>query len=188
MHDNSRIHYAVTNTGGISPNVVQSKAEVLYLIRTKNLKETKKLFERIKKIAHGASLMTETEYEIIIDKVCSDYSPNKALEKVMYEYLKEEENIIQYTNDEMDFAKKTWETLSENEKVNALKPLNSFDVINDKEKLYNKFSSDVVNSYEKTDQPMSGSSDVADISWVLPTVQVTRSTDVIGTQLHTCDK
>ncbi|MDK9850231.1 hypothetical protein [Staphylococcus equorum] len=51
--------------------------------------------------------MTETEYEIIIDKVCSDYSPNKALEKVMYEYLKEEENIIQYTNDEMDFAKKT---------------------------------------------------------------------------------
>ncbi|EJX16693.1 MULTISPECIES: zinc-binding metallopeptidase family protein [Staphylococcus] len=107
MHDNSRIHYAVTNTGGISPNVVQSKAEVLYLIRTKNLKETKKLFERIKKIAHGASLMTETEYEIIIDKVCSDYSPNKALEKVMYEYLKEEENIIQYTNDEMDFAKKT---------------------------------------------------------------------------------
>ncbi|EJX16692.1 MULTISPECIES: hypothetical protein [Staphylococcus] len=69
-----------------------------------------------------------------------------------------------------------------------MKPLNSFDVINDKEKLYNKFSSDVVNSYEKTDQPMSGSSDVADISWVLPTVQVTRSTDVIGTQLHTCDK
>lgn len=185
MHDNSRIHYAVTNTGGISPNVVQSEAEVLYLIRAENLKETKKLFDRVKKVAHGASLMTETEYEVIIDKACSDYSPNKELEKVMYEYLKDEEDIIQFSDDEMNFAKKMWGTLSENEKDNALKSLNSFGVINDKEKLYNKFLSDVVNDYTQTDQPMLGSSDVADVSWVVPTAQVTCSTEVIGTQLHT---
>ncbi|WP_192947217.1 M20 family metallopeptidase [Staphylococcus cohnii] len=185
MSDNSRIHYAVTNTGGISPNVVQSEAEVLYLIRAENLKETKKLFDRVKKVAHGASLMTETEYEVIIDKACSDYSPNKELEKVMYEYLKDEEDIIQFSDDEMNFAKKMWGTLSENEKDNALKSLNSFGVINDKEKLYNKFLSDVVNDYTQTDQPMLGSSDVGDVSWVVPTAQVTCSTEVIGTQLHT---
>src|SRR5699024_12083357 len=98
MSDNSRIHYAVTNTGGISPNVVQSEAEVLYLIRAENLKETKKLFERVKKVAHGASLMTETEYEVIIDKACSDYSPNREIEQIMIRYLKEEEDDIKFTD------------------------------------------------------------------------------------------
>lgn len=29
----ARLHYAVTNTGGRSPNVVQAEPDVLYLIR-----------------------------------------------------------------------------------------------------------------------------------------------------------
>jgi aminobenzoyl-glutamate utilization protein B len=185
MSDNSRIHYAVTNTGGISPNVVQSEAEVLYLIRAENLKETKKLFERVKKVAHGASLMTETEYEVIIDKACSDYSPNREIEQIMFRYLKEEEADIKFTDKEQHFAEKIWKTLSEGEKDNALKSLNSFGAMNDKEKLNNKFLSDIVNDYIITEQPMLGSSDVADVSWVTPTAQITCSTSAIGTQLHT---
>jgi aminobenzoyl-glutamate utilization protein B len=31
--EKARVHYAITDTGGISPNVVQAQAEVLYLIR-----------------------------------------------------------------------------------------------------------------------------------------------------------
>ncbi|MBO3066544.1 M20 family metallopeptidase [Staphylococcus shinii] len=185
MSDNSRIHYAVTNTGGISPNVVQSEAEVLYLIRSESLKETKELFERVKKVAHGAALMTETEHEVIIDKACSDYSPNRELEQVMYEFLKKEQKNIQFTDKETNFAKKIWGSLSDGEKDNALKSLGSFGVINDKEKLNNKYLSDIVNDYTLTEQPMLGSSDVADVSWVAPTAQVTCSTSAIGTQLHT---
>src|SRR5699024_7577914 len=64
MPDTNRIHYAVTNTGGILPNVVQVNAEVLYLIRAENLKGANELLERVKNIAQGAALMTGTECEI----------------------------------------------------------------------------------------------------------------------------
>src|SRR5699024_2907151 len=53
----NRVHYALTNTGGISPNVVQSNAEVLYLIRAENLNEVNELLDRVKNIAQGAALM-----------------------------------------------------------------------------------------------------------------------------------
>lgn len=33
--EKARVHYAITDTGGISPNVVQAQAEVLYLIRAR---------------------------------------------------------------------------------------------------------------------------------------------------------
>ena len=40
----ARIHYAITNTGGFSPNVVQPFAEVLYLIRAPRSNQVKELF------------------------------------------------------------------------------------------------------------------------------------------------
>ena len=42
----ARIHYAITNTGGYSPNVVQPYAEVLYLIRAPKNQQVKEIFER----------------------------------------------------------------------------------------------------------------------------------------------
>jgi aminobenzoyl-glutamate utilization protein B len=185
MSDNSRIHYAVTNTGGISPNVVQAEAEVLYLVRAESLEEVKDLFDRVKKVAEGAALMTETEVEVIIDKACSDYTPNRTLEKVMYDYLKDEEKEIEYSSEEKNFAKDIWNSLSKNEKNNALSSLNSFGVIDDKQKLKNKVLSDIVNDYNYSTRPMLGSSDVADVSWIAPTAQITCATEAIGSQLHT---
>ncbi|MCM3662719.1 peptidase dimerization domain-containing protein, partial [Georgenia satyanarayanai] len=49
-----RVHYAITNSGGVSPNVVQAEAEVLYLIRGPRVKEAQALFERVKACAEGA--------------------------------------------------------------------------------------------------------------------------------------
>ena len=34
MSDKARIHYAITDAGGCSPNVVQAKASVLYMVRS----------------------------------------------------------------------------------------------------------------------------------------------------------
>ena len=64
MEPTDRIHYAVLDTGGISPNVVQAKATVLYLIRSINTEKVLALYERVQKIARGAALMTETDVEI----------------------------------------------------------------------------------------------------------------------------
>lgn len=58
MPSSARIHYAVIDTGGFAPNVVQAKAVVRYLIRARSLPEMQALLERVKNIADGAALMT----------------------------------------------------------------------------------------------------------------------------------
>ena len=60
----ARIHYAITNTGGYSPNVVQPYAEVLYLIRAPKNSQVEEIYQRVNKIAEGAAHMTETRVEI----------------------------------------------------------------------------------------------------------------------------
>lgn len=84
MEMTDRVHYAVTETGGRSPNVVQSQAEVLYLIRSKTTLSAKTLYERVCKIAQGAALMTETQVEIEFDKACSQVIPNHTISKLIH--------------------------------------------------------------------------------------------------------
>src|SRR5918996_5787935 len=60
MPSDARIHYAVLDAGGVAPNVVQAFAKSLYLVRSPHLPDAERLFERVKKIAEGAALMTET--------------------------------------------------------------------------------------------------------------------------------
>ena len=57
----ARLHYAITNAGGYSPNVVQAHAEVLYLIRAPRFDQAKEIYERVNDIAKGAALMTGTK-------------------------------------------------------------------------------------------------------------------------------
>ncbi len=64
MPSDARIHYAVLDAGGIAPNVVQARAKVRYLIRARELPELTRLIERVRKVADGAALMTETRVEI----------------------------------------------------------------------------------------------------------------------------
>ncbi len=51
--EKARVHYAITDTGGVSPNVVQAQAEVLYLIRAPEMADAEQIFARIEKIARG---------------------------------------------------------------------------------------------------------------------------------------
>src|SRR5947209_13149899 len=60
MPSSARIHYAYLDAGGIAPNVVQAKAKVRYLIRASDLAGLNQLVTRVRKIADGAALMTET--------------------------------------------------------------------------------------------------------------------------------
>ena len=83
MPQSARIHYAVTDTGGIAPNVVQAHAAVRYLIRARELDELHQLVARVRKIAAGAALMTETE---VSDRVVSgdaNLIGNTPLEQLM---------------------------------------------------------------------------------------------------------
>ena len=64
MIDEARIHYAIINTGGTAPNVVQSEAQVLYAIRAPKVTQVKELFERVSDCARGAALITGTTVDI----------------------------------------------------------------------------------------------------------------------------
>ncbi|HSV84527.1 MAG TPA: peptidase dimerization domain-containing protein [Ramlibacter sp.] len=61
-----RIQVAVTDTGGSAPNVVQQNAAVLYTVRSPAVEHVMPVFERVRSVAQGAALMTETELAIDI--------------------------------------------------------------------------------------------------------------------------
>lgn len=180
----ARIHYAYTDTGGISPNVVQANAEVLYLIRAPKVKQAEDIFKRVIKIAEGAALMTETKMTMRIDKACSNYIPNRSLEKVLYESLLDSK-CEQPTEDEIAFAKGIWESLTPHEQEAYLGSMRSFGYPGDGSEFAGKYLVDHVSPYQPVDKAMSGSTDVADVSWVVPTAQLGAATCAIGTPAHT---
>lgn len=174
----ARIHYAVTDTGGISPNVVQANAEVLYLIRAPQVDETMSIYERVKKIAEGAALMTETEVEVVFDKAASNFIPNTTLNKTM-EKAMQQLGAPKFTAEEFAFAEKIQQTLSEEELAAKNLGMKMLDFA------VAKPLSDVNIPFFETSQIMSGSTDVGDVSWVTPTAQCIGATAATGTAFHT---
>ena len=84
MSDKARVHYAITDAGGRSPNVVQPRASVLYMVRSNHVAEAVELQKRVDKIAQGAALMTETTVEKTFIDGLADTVTNHALERVLY--------------------------------------------------------------------------------------------------------
>ena len=120
MPSDARVHYAVLDAGGIAPNVVQAHAKVRYLIRARNLPELTRLIERVRKIADGAALMTETSVKAQVVSAVSNLMGNTALEKAMHDNL---QRLGPPPFDEADraFARKIQATLSE-EDIESLVP------------------------------------------------------------------
>ncbi len=87
MTDDCRIHYAITDTGGVSPNVVQAKAAVLYMVRAAKVAGAAALQKRVDDIARGAALMTETKLERVFIDGTAELLPNFTLEKLLYENM-----------------------------------------------------------------------------------------------------
>ncbi|MFC3387486.1 M20 family metallopeptidase [Salinicoccus sesuvii] len=179
----ARMHYAVTNTGGISPNVVQAQAEVLYLIRAPRVDQVEEIYQRVVKIAEGAAMMTETEMTIDFDKGCSNYIPNRHLEKLLYEGL-EAAGAGEPKEDEKAFAKKLWETLPESVQQNYLEPISGFGYTGDGSEYAGKYLADTISPYIGREGILPGSTDVGDVSWIVPTAQLSAATSALGTILH----
>src|SRR3982751_3057082 len=83
MPSDARIHYAYLDAGGVAPNVVQPTAKVRYLIRARDLVELRRLIARVRKIAEGAALMTETAVEAKVVSGVSNLLGNLPLERTM---------------------------------------------------------------------------------------------------------
>ena len=180
----ARMHYAVTNTGGYSPNVVQRDAEVLYLIRAPKVDQVDEIYKRVCKIAEGAALMTETELTIIFDKACSNYLPNRALEEILYDKLVEV-GPGEPSEADKQFAEKIWNSLSEGERKDSINHLKGFGYSGDGSEFEGKYLSDSISPYNASNEILAGSTDVADVSWIVPTAQCSAATATLGTAAHT---
>ncbi|MCM3717667.1 M20 family metallopeptidase [Fictibacillus phosphorivorans] len=178
----ARVHYSIVNTGGFSPNVVQAEAEVLYLIRAPKMTDLKNIYERVVNIAKGAALMTETEMEIKFDKACSNYIPNHELGKVLHENL-ERFGLPNYEESEMKFAEDIHQKITRDDIENTKNEIAKTSGEEFTTELQSPFYPEIV-PYQKTNDVMFGSSDVGDVSWVVPTAQFWGSSFVFGTPLH----
>ncbi|MDL4914739.1 MAG: M20 family metallopeptidase [Enterobacterales bacterium endosymbiont of Blomia tropicalis] len=183
----ARLHYAVTNSGGVSPNVVQADAEVLYLVRAPELQQAQDIYQRVINIAKGAALMTDTQMTVRFDKACSNYVPNRALEAVMERYL-HQFGLPDYSDEERAFAAEIRATLTKDDLRNA--KLNAARTGGEAgqawvETLNDKLFMDEVAPYAVTRELMYGSTDVGDVSWVTPTAQCFAPCFTFGTPLHT---
>src|SRR5262249_32904607 len=72
MPSDARIHYAMIDAGGVAPNVVQARATVRYVIRAPELAAMRALIERVKNVARGAALMTETSLDMKVVSAVSN--------------------------------------------------------------------------------------------------------------------
>ncbi|ODT65329.1 MAG: amidohydrolase [Pelagibacterium sp. SCN 63-23] len=178
MPSEARVHYAVTETGGVSPNVVQGVAEGLYLVRAPRLDEVKVLFERVRKIAEGAALMTETRVEMIFDRATSGVLPNRPLEEVMQE---EFERIGPPDFDAADFEfadRLSAASLTDADRRASAEAFGApFG--------FSKSLHDEILPLAPVPRLFFGSTDVGDVSCIVPTAQCLAATAAIGTPFHT---
>ncbi len=160
VSDATRIHYVITR-GGEAPNVVPAFAEVYYYVRHPQPIEVKSTWERVVKAAEGAALGTETRMKYEVTGGVYNMLPSESLAKVMDANLRTVGGYT-FTDQEKEFGKKIQETFS-----GAIPNLASTNEIG-----------------ELRESESGGSTDVADISWVVPTAGLRVATWVPGTAAH----
>ena len=158
----TRIHYVITK-GGEAPNVVPGFAEVYYYARHTNRDEVIKVFDRIVNAAKGAALGTGTTMDYEMIGGTHELLHIESLQTLVHSNL-EKIGGYDYSLTEKQFAEKISKTLGLNldtEYVRNIQPYNSSIIAKG-----------------------SGSTDVGDVSFALPTVGFSTATWVPGTPAH----
>ena len=176
MPDKARIHYAIIDGGGISPNVVQAKAKVRYVVRDESTAKMMELFERVKAIAKGAALMTETKVNAKIIAGVSNLVYNETLGNVMQGNL-DQLGVPEFSEQETLYAKNYQDTLSRKDIESAYSHA-GIDLVE------GQVLAESVVSADTKPVDLGGSTDVADVSWVVPTVSLWGANYAIGTPFH----
>ena len=180
-----RIHYAITNTGGFAPGVVQATADVVYLMRAPKLDEVRDLGERITNIAKGAALMTDTTVEAEFVKACANVLPNRVLGLVLQKNFDELGGPV-FDDGDRALAEALRATMSHKsdyyEELASAVPDQELRerLLKDKDApLYGQ-----VLPYNFAEPCSQSSSDVGDVSMVCPTSQICVVTMPAGCGMH----
>jgi aminobenzoyl-glutamate utilization protein B len=158
----TRIHYIITR-GGAAPNVVPDFAEAYYYARQPDMRILDGIWERIVNAAKGAALGTGTTMDLEITGAVYNVLTNEYLSSIMHKNL-ERVGGFPYTPEEAKFAEEIRKTLTD--------------------------PPDVATGSQETVRPMrngavnSSSTDLADVSWNVPTVSMTGATFAPGVPAH----
>lgn len=181
----ARVHYAYLDCGGEAPNIVQDHASLLYFIRAPKLSQSGEILERMKKIAEGAALMTETKVKIKVLGGMSDTIPNPSLSKLLSDaYL--ETGAPDFGEEEFAIAREFLAAMPEEQRTRVVKNGAKQNGITEEE-----FARRPLNTFilpynpAMRDKVMTGSSDVGDVSYQVPTAQITAATGIPETGAHT---
>lgn len=157
----ARIHYVITD-GGKAPNVVPDFAEVYYYARHNSRDVVRSIFDRIVKAGEGAALGTGTTMTYELVNGVHELLPNLTLQKLVHDNLSAIGGLT-YTEEEKTFAEKIALSLGQ--------------------KGLNESMAKEVQPYKETAKAY-GSTDVGDVSFVVPTVGFGTATWVPGTPAH----
>lgn len=176
MPQDARIHYAMLDSGGIAPNVVQASAKVRYAIRARDVHGMLALNERVKKVAEGAALMTETKVTISILSAVSSMLGNTPLRETMHLNM-QRLGPVGFDTADRDYAARIQATLSDEDILSGYRRVGL--PVREATPLC-----DFIVPLDAVGEPMIGSTDVADVSWTVPTVEARVATCAIGTPGH----
>lgn len=160
VKDGVRLHYIITD-GGQAPNIVPDRAEVYYYVRAHMPADVAEVTERVKKVAQGAAMMTETEVEIIFDSASTCVLSNHALADLQHGVMAEIGDL-EFSDEEMAFAKQVNDNMPAGNRQFVQKLFGLPD-----EKLELDLVGDVLPANDEG-FVLPGSTDVGDLSWIAP--------------------
>jgi aminobenzoyl-glutamate utilization protein B len=144
-----RIHYLIEKAGD-AVNVVPENASINTWVRDKSRDGMYEVYERVKKIAEGAALMTGAEYSIELISGIYEVLVNRTGAEALQKNLELLGPII-YTQEEIDFAKNIQKAT--NKDLTGLD--GSIHPLKDTKEI-----------------PEGGSTDIGDISWIVPEISL----------------
>lgn len=144
-----RVHYHIQD-GGQVVNVVPDYSRLWVRVRDTKREGMNVVYQRIKEMAEGAAIMADVDYKISLISGIYEVLVNRTGEEAMQNNL-ELLGPIDYTNEEIDYGKKIQEATG--------KPQVGFD-------------SKISPLLATQEHPMGGSTDVGDVSWVVPNINL----------------
>ena len=181
----ARVHYAYLSCGGDAPNVVQETASLLYFVRAPRLSICSDILERVKKIAQGAALMTETQVKIDVLGGMNDFIPNPTASKILSDAFIEQGGP-DFEEKEYSIAREFLSAMPAKDIKKAVAEGAEMNEISEEEFSRRPLNTAVVPFSEKDRATLSaGSTDVGDVSYIVPTAQFRAAVGVPGITTHT---
>lgn len=158
-----RMHYCYINAGE-KPNIVPDFARVQFFVRARTMDTLKEVLERVTACAEGAAIMTGTTTKNELAAGCYDTLLNHTGNRFMYEIIKGMPPI-EYDDTDREFARTIYQNATGKEPT---------------QELLLTVPAELTGTV--TYQP--GSTDVGDVSQIVPTVQMYGGGGVNGLPAH----